>query len=85
LAGDIRGGLTNKIHLAVEGRGLPMSITLTPGQAGDSLQLLPLMHQYRDEQGEWRAVVRYATGIMEDRAKACSFTELRPVEEIADG
>ncbi|WP_346094607.1 IS5 family transposase, partial [Pseudonocardia benzenivorans] len=43
--GRSRGGLTSKIHLAVDGRGLPMSILLTPGQAGDNPQLLPLLDQ----------------------------------------
>src|SRR3954451_22911770 len=39
--GRSRGGLTSKLHLAVDGRGRPMSILLTPGQAGDNPQLLP--------------------------------------------
>ena len=43
--GRSRGGLTSKIHLAVDGHGLPMSIILTPGQAGDNPQLLPLLDQ----------------------------------------
>ena len=43
--GRSRGGLTSKIHLAVDGRGLPMSVILTPGQAGDNPQLLPLLDQ----------------------------------------
>jgi transposase len=43
--GRSRGGLTSKIHLAVDGRGLPMSILVTPGQAGDNPQLLPLLDQ----------------------------------------
>ncbi|MEU8957970.1 IS5 family transposase [Streptomyces sp. NPDC048518] len=29
--GRSRGGLTTKVHLAVDGRGLPLSIVLTPG------------------------------------------------------
>jgi transposase len=37
--------LTSKIHLAVDGRGLPMSVILTAGQAGDNPQLLPLLDQ----------------------------------------
>ncbi|GAA2437361.1 hypothetical protein GCM10010191_60280 [Actinomadura vinacea] len=41
--GRSRGGLTSKIHLAVDRRGLPMSILLTPGQAGDNPRLLPLL------------------------------------------
>jgi transposase len=43
--GRSRGGLTSKIHLAVDGHGLPMSIILTVGQAGDNPQLLPLLDQ----------------------------------------
>jgi transposase len=43
--GRSRGGLTSKIHLAVDGRGLPMSVLVTPGQAGDNPQLLPLLDQ----------------------------------------
>ena len=43
--GRSQGGLTSKIHLAVDGRGLPMSILVTPGQAGDNPELLPLLDQ----------------------------------------
>ena len=39
--------LTSKVHLAVDGRGLPMSVVLTPGQAGDNPQLLPLLDAIR--------------------------------------
>lgn len=45
--GRSRGGLSSKIHLAVDGRGLPMSVVLTPGQAGDNLQLLALLEKIR--------------------------------------
>ena len=41
--GQSRGGLSTKIHLAVDGRGRPLSILLTPGQAGDNPHLLPLL------------------------------------------
>src|SRR3954464_13072527 len=41
--GRSRGGLTTKLHLAVDGRGLPMAVLLTAGQAGDNPQLLPLL------------------------------------------
>jgi hypothetical protein len=41
--GRSRGGLSTKIHLAVDGRGLPMRVILTPGQAGDKPQLVPLL------------------------------------------
>lgn len=33
--GRSRGGLTTKVHLAVDGRGLPLSIVLTPGNVND--------------------------------------------------
>ncbi len=41
--GRSRGGLSTKVHLAVDGRGLPLSIVLTGGQAGDNPQLLPVL------------------------------------------
>jgi transposase len=31
------------VHLAVDGRGRPLAVTLTPGQGGDNPQLLPLL------------------------------------------
>lgn len=34
--GRSRGGLTTKTHALVDGRGLPLVIAVTPGQAGDS-------------------------------------------------
>lgn len=45
--GRSRGGLTSKIHLVVDGRGLPLSVVLTPGQAGDNPQLLPALDAIR--------------------------------------
>jgi transposase len=41
--GRSRCGLSTKIHLVVDGRGLPMRFLLTPGQAGDNPQLVPLL------------------------------------------
>jgi transposase len=41
--GRSRAGLSTKIHLAVDGRGRPLSVLLTPGQAGDNPQLLNLL------------------------------------------
>jgi transposase len=37
--------LSTKIHLAVDGHGLPMSTILTEGQCGDNPQLVPLLDQ----------------------------------------
>ena len=34
--GRSRGGLTTKIHMAVDGLGRPLSLILTPGQRGDA-------------------------------------------------
>lgn len=53
--GRSRGGLTSKIHLAVDGCGLPMSIRLTPGQAGDNPQLVPLIPVPRNGPGRPRS------------------------------
>ena len=36
--GRSRGGLSTKIHAAVDGRGRPLAILLTPGQAGLGVQ-----------------------------------------------
>ncbi|WP_157360708.1 transposase [Amycolatopsis thermoflava] len=41
--GRSRGGLNTKIHLAVDGRGLPLRVLLTGGHAGDNPQPLPLL------------------------------------------
>ena len=43
--GRSRGGLSTKIHQLVDGRGRPLVIALTPGQAGDSPMLQPLLAQ----------------------------------------
>lgn len=41
--GRSRGGLSTKTHLSVDRRGRPLSVRLTPGQAGDNPQLLALL------------------------------------------
>jgi len=45
--GRSRGGLSTKIHAAVDGRGRPLAILLTPGQAGDAPMMLPLLAHLR--------------------------------------
>jgi transposase len=45
--GRSRGGLTSKIHLAVERRCRPLSIILTPGQVADSPQFIPVLRKIR--------------------------------------
>jgi transposase len=41
--GRSRGGLSTKLHAAVDGRGRPLVILLTPGQAGDAPMMQPLL------------------------------------------
>lgn len=41
--GRSRGGLSTKTHMAVDGRGRPLAIRLTPGQAGDNPELIPVL------------------------------------------
>lgn len=41
--GRSRGGLTSKIHIAVDGLGNPLSFTLTPGQDHDITQATALL------------------------------------------
>jgi len=43
--GRSRGGLSTKVHQLVDGRGRPLVVALTPGQAGDSTMLQPLLAQ----------------------------------------
>jgi len=47
--GRSRGGLSTKVHQLVDGRGRPLVIAVTPGQAGDSPMLGPLL---------WRLAIR---------------------------
>lgn len=49
-----RGGLTTKVHLAVDGRGLPLSIVLTPGNANDATAFAQVLDEIR--------IPRIATG-----------------------
>lgn len=43
--GRSRGGLSTKVHQLVDGRGRPLVIDVTAGQAGDSPMLRPLLAQ----------------------------------------
>ncbi|GGU15528.1 DDE transposase [Streptomyces lateritius] len=45
--GRSRGGLTTKLHLAVEQGQKPMSIVITAGQRGDSPQIEPVLNKVR--------------------------------------
>lgn len=55
--GRSRGGLTTKVHLAVDGRGLPLSVVLTPGRTHDAItfaQVLDSIHKPRVGRGRPR-------------------------------
>ncbi|MFD8546041.1 IS5 family transposase [Streptomyces sp. NPDC059649] len=45
--GRSRGGLSSKVHAAVDATGLPLSFVLTPGQAGDSPQFQTVLGKIR--------------------------------------
>lgn len=47
--GRSRGDLSTKIHQLVDGNGLPLITVITPGQAGDSPTLLPMLEMLRVE------------------------------------
>jgi transposase len=47
LLGRSRGGLTSKIHLAVDRNCRPLSLVLTAGQAADSPQFVPVLQKVR--------------------------------------
>jgi transposase len=46
--GRSRGGLTTKIHALVDGRGLPIQLHLSEGQASDCKQAEPLLEAVPD-------------------------------------
>ena len=56
--GRSRGGWSTKTHLSVDARGRPLSVRLTPGQAGDNPQLLPLLDDIAVPVGSGRRRVR---------------------------
>lgn len=45
--GRSRGGLTTKIHALTDPACAPVTMLLTPGQAGDNPQLLPLLEAHK--------------------------------------
>ncbi|MGA4803467.1 IS5 family transposase [Streptomyces lavendulocolor] len=45
--GRSRGGLTTKIHLACDGRGLPLAVVVTPGNVSDSTVFDTVMAELR--------------------------------------
>ena len=47
--GRSRGGFTTKIHALVDHRMRPVVVRLTPGQAGDNPQLVPLLDDWAQQ------------------------------------
>jgi transposase len=47
--GRSRGGFTTKVHVAVNGLGQPVELTITPGQASDIGQAEPLLADHAPE------------------------------------
>nr|WP_205308124.1 IS5 family transposase [Oerskovia jenensis] len=45
--GRSRGGLSTKIHAAVDGNGRPLAVLVGPGQGGDAPMCLPLLNSIR--------------------------------------
>ena len=50
--------MSTKIHAAVDGRGRPLVILLTPGQSGDAPMMLPLLAAIRVERPRGRPRTR---------------------------
>ncbi|MET0860135.1 MAG: IS5 family transposase [Microbacterium sp.] len=65
--GRSRGGLSTKIHQLVDGNGLPLVTLITPGRAGDSPTLVPLLEQLRVKRDTGRPRTR-PDAIRGDRA-----------------
>jgi transposase len=66
--GRSRGGLSTKVHHAVDGRGRPLSILVGAGQAGDAPACLPLLAGIRvARSGPGRPRTR-PTAVLGDRA-----------------
>jgi len=53
--GRSRGGLSTKIHTLTDQRACPVTVILTPGQAGDNPQLVPLLDLHRRQQSGGRS------------------------------
>lgn len=76
-----RGGLSSKIHLAVDALGNPLRILLTAGQAGDVTSALALIEGMRPrhviavaayDAGYFRDAIAVAGGQAECRLGLCS-------------
>ena len=53
--GRSRGGLSTKIHTLADQATATVQVRLTPGQAGDNPQLMPLLDDYHSRHGPGRS------------------------------
>jgi transposase len=75
--GRSRGGLTTKIHIAVDGKGRPLSVLLTPGQSGDNPQLFNLLDAISVHNGEPGRPRKKPDMLIADKAYAHDSTRRR--------
>src|SRR5690606_30637991 len=66
--GRSRGGLSTKVHQLVDGRGRPLVIAVTPGQAGDSPMLEPLLSRLRVQRARPGAARTRPDALVGDKA-----------------
>ena len=56
--GRSRGGLTTKIHLIVDGRGLPLGVALSAGQRHEATRFVEVLEDSRLPRTRWRGRYR---------------------------
>lgn len=66
--GRSRGGLTTKIHLACDGRGLPLAVVVTPGNVNDSTVFDTVMDELRVPRTGARRSRRRPDAVIADKA-----------------
>ncbi len=83
--GRSRGGLTTKIHMAVDGKGRPLRLILTPGQRGDAplapalLQGLNPRRVLADKAYDSNAIRGLVTEMGAEAVIPCNSTRKRPI------
>ena len=83
--GRSRGGLTTKIHMAVDGRGRPLRLILTPGQRGDAplapalLEGLSPRRVLADKAYDSNAIRALVASMGDEAVIPCNPTRRRPI------
>jgi hypothetical protein len=65
--GRSRGGLTTKVHTLADGRGRSLATLITPGQAADTRQLIPLLEHVRVARSGGPGPAPHAAGVGDRR------------------